>query len=169
MPTNDSQTQIVNTSYYRRDLYLLIALFLSDEKVARNEKFKEISEIIIESEVNHLLISIAIASRQLLDLRARTVSNEVCGEIWERLDEIPGKTRSQDLVFRKACNIIIHAVEILPYDDPGLGYYTGKIIVRGKRQGATHKLNRAILDFQKYSECCIELIDEIAKGGSDGY
>ncbi len=37
MMTDDDQAQIVNLTYFRRDLYLLVALFLSDEKVARND------------------------------------------------------------------------------------------------------------------------------------
>ena len=162
MMTDDDQAQIVNLTYFRRDLYLLVALFLSDEKVARNDNYKEISEIVAESEVNHLLIGIAIASRQLLDIRRFSHSDEVCGEIWERFSEDWETTPSQELGFRKACNIIIHAVEILPYDNPDLGYFTGNIVIRGRRQGRPSRINRANLDFQKFGECCIELIREFS-------
>ena len=53
---------------YLRDLYQLITLLLSDQRVAGIADFRALSEVNHEAEVNRLLIWIATATRQFLDM-----------------------------------------------------------------------------------------------------
>ena len=59
---------LVPVPSYLRDLYQLITLLLSDRKVAGIADFRALSEVNHEAEVNRLLIWIATATRQFLDM-----------------------------------------------------------------------------------------------------
>ena len=70
----------------QRDRYQLISLLHADGKAAGVAEFKELSEVNHETEVNRLLIWIATASRQFLDMneRPRDSSNDaICGKYWD--------------------------------------------------------------------------------------
>ena len=73
----NGDTGLINVSSYRRDLYQLISLLHADEKVAGVAEFKELSEVNHETEANRLLIWIATASRQFLDLDERPLLAQV--------------------------------------------------------------------------------------------
>ena len=83
---------LINVSSYLRDLYQLISLLHADEKVAGVAEFKELSEVNHETEVNRLLIWIATASRQVLDMNMGTrngsLNNAICGKYWMYTAEI---------------------------------------------------------------------------------
>ena len=64
---NDDRS-LVPVPSYLRDLYQLITLLLSDRKVAGIADFRALSEVNHEAEVNRLLIWIATATRQFLDM-----------------------------------------------------------------------------------------------------
>ena len=159
MAVDHHETPIINVASYLRDLYQLIVLLLADEKVAGDTQFRELSEVNHDSEVNRLLIWIATATRQLLDLRPRSDGDALCGRYW---DIFPGDDLvSAPLRFRQACNIIIHAVELISYD-PHCGYHRGTITIRGRRRGRGRHANRAMLDFSQFAKHCILLSKEVA-------
>lgn len=157
MPVHNDEHTLVNVLSYRRDLYQLIVLLLADEKVAADEQFKELSKINHETEVNRLLILIATATRQFLDLKPALINDERCGRYWPAY---PGQAK--DLLFRQACNSIIHAVEIIPHD-PDHGFHRGKITIRGRprKEKSDPRPTRAELDFDRFAKCCYFLSEEL--------
>lgn len=157
MPVHNDEQTLVNVLSYRRDLYQLIVLLLADEKVAADEEFKELSKINHETEVNRLLILIATATRQFLDLKPALINEEKCGRYWPAY---PGQAKN--LLFRQACNSIIHAVEIVPHDLDH-GFHKGTITIRGRprKQKADPRPTRAELDFDRFARCCYSLSKEL--------
>ena len=162
----NGDTGLINVSSYRRDLYQLISLLHADEKVAGVAEFKELSEVNHETEVNRLLIWIATASRQFLDMdvrpRAHSFNDAICGRYWDAYTGDALNDNVRNLRFRQACNIIIHAVEITSYD-PDYEYHRGLITVRGKRRrrAGLWQANRAMLDFDLFAKHCIRLSKEV--------
>ena len=135
-----------------------------------NANFKHLSESNHDNEVNRLLIWIAIATRQLLDIKTHSIGVQVCGQFCR---DFPN-TGYESLTFRKACNAIIHAVEILSYDPDDeestkegtwkADYYKGTIIIRGKQgTGRKQKSTRALLNCEKFAEYCIFLSAEFTE------
>ena len=156
---------LVPVPSYLRDLYQLITLLLSDRRVAGIADFKALSEVNHEAEVNRLLIWIATATRQFLDMDERSIgksmANAACGQYWSTYTGDPDKDNRQALRFRQACNIVIHAVEITSYD-PDLGYHRGVITIRGRRRRQFgYQANRAALDFVQFAKHCIRLTREL--------
>lgn len=170
MAKDKDETPIINISAYHRDLYQLLTLLLADEKVAMNTNFKNLSESNHDNEVNRLLIWIAIATRQLLDIKTHSVEVQVCGQFYK---DFSNKEVYEDLTFRQACNAIIHAVEILSYDPEDeetkegtwkADYYKGTIIIRGKQgRGRRQRSTRALLNCEKFAEYCIFLSEEFTE------
>ena len=167
MARDKDESPIINIPSYRRDLYQLLTLLLADEKVAMNANFKNLSESNHDNEVNRLLIWIATATRQLLDIRNHAIGAQICGQYCNNFPH----TGYDDLTFRTACNAIIHAVEILSYDPDDeesslegtwkADYYQGTITVRGKRRlRSRQQATRALLDCEKFVEYCILLSEE---------
>ena len=146
----DHNDPIINVSSYLRDLYQLIVLLLADEKVAADTRFRELSETNHDTEVNRLLIWIATATRQFLDLKRRSIGDAPCGRYWDIFPAPDGDAGATPLRFRQACNIVIHAVEIIPYDP-----------IRGRRRGRSRLANRAMLDFDRFAKHCILLSTQI--------
>lgn len=162
MADDTDAAPLIDVAGLRRDLYRLIALLLADERVAEVDAFRELADVHHEAEVNRLLIWVAIAVRQLLDLDD-TTAKRTCGQLWPDLR----REASQDLTFRDACNKIIHAVEITPYDlgdDPGTirdrARYDGEIRIRGRWRGQS---TRTVVDFRQFAECCTVLSSEFLK------
>ena len=110
---------LVPVPSYLRDLYQLITLLLSDRRVAGIADFRALSEV-NHAEVNRLLIWIATATRQFLDMDEpgidRSMANVACGQYWNTYTGDPDRDNREALRFRQACNIVIHAVEITSYD-----------------------------------------------------
>ena len=161
---NDDRA-LVHVPSYLRDLYQLITLLLSDQSVAGIADFKDLSEVNHETEVNRLLIWIATATRQCLDMDDRTrkisMAEAPCGRYWNTYTGDSGKDNVEVLRLRQACNIIIHAVEITSYD-PDRGYHRGVITIRGRRRRRFgFQANRAALDFVQFAKHCIRLTGEL--------
>ena len=83
-------------------------MLLADGKVSAHPLFQEAAADIHEKEVNRLLIWVAIAVRQLLAID-QTDEEQSCGILW---NDFPDGTKDT-LTFRKACDKIIHANEII--------------------------------------------------------
>ena len=95
---------------------------------------------------------------------------DLCGQFCK---DFPN-TGYEGLTFRRACNAIIHAVEILSYDPDDeestkegawkADYYKGTIIIRGKQgTGRRQKSTRALLNCEKFAEYCIFLSEEFTE------
>ena len=97
---------LVPVPSYLRDLYQLITLLLSDQRVAGIADFRALSEVNHEAEVNRLLIWIATATRQFLDMDQRRIdksmANVACGQYWNTYTGDPGKDHREALRFRQA-------------------------------------------------------------------
>lgn len=162
MAGDDEATPLIDVLALRSDVYRLVSLLFADERVAEVDALRELADFHHEAEVNRLLIWIAIAVRQLLDIDSG-MSKRTCGQLWPDLRR---ETR-EDLTFRDACNKIIHAVEIIPYDFggdeaniPDRARYNGTITVRGRWR---KKSTRAVVDFQQFAEHCASLSSEFLK------
>ena len=162
MAGDTDTTPLIDVAALRGDLYRLVALLLADESVAEVKAFRDLANAHHEAEVNRLLIWVAIAVRQLLDIDG-TTARQVCGQLWPDLR----REASQDLTFRDACNKIIHAVEIVPYrlgDDPATiperARYDGTITIRGRWYG---KSTRTDVDFRQFAGYCTELSSRFLK------
>ena len=97
----DHNSPIINVSSYLRDLYQLIVLLLADEKVAADTHFGELSETNHDTEVNRLLIWIATATRQFLDLKRRPIGDAPCGSYWDIFPRPAGAADATPLRFRQ--------------------------------------------------------------------
>ena len=138
-------------------------MLLADGKVSAHPLFQEAAADIHEKEVNRLLIWVAIAVRQLLAID-QTDEEQSCGILW---NDFPDGTKDT-LTFRKACDKIIHANEIIAYritydpipDDPDessvktgespLRYYAGTITIR-TTASKRYKASRCELDFETFA------------------
>ena len=165
MATSSQHTDaLIDVAALRGDVYRLAVLLYAERSVTEIEALRMLSDDHHDSEVNRLLIWIAIASRQLLDIDASTASAR-CGRIcWDYPD---GEWK--DLSFRSACNSAIHAVEIIPYDPgevevgPHRACYNGKITIlgQGRRKGVR---TRTVLEFERFAECCVRVSSNFRKG-----
>lgn len=113
---SNSDKPITNIASYRLDIYRLLTLLLADEQIAKNKIFKFVGYEFFEDEVNRLLILIAAISRRLLDNHKENkidnpelINDARCGKFQCKQADY------QNLTFKKACNMIIHATEILIY------------------------------------------------------
>lgn len=150
----------INVASLREDIYRLVCMLLADEKISDRPLFQEAAAAIHEWEVNRLLIWIAIAVRQLIEID-HADEEQACGILW---NDFPDGTK-ETLTFRKACDKIIHANEIIaypiPYDplpdessgragESPLRHYEGTITIRtiaSKR----YKASRCELDFETFA------------------
>ena len=157
MPADTDATPLIQIGALRSDLYRLVVLLLADESVADVDAFQDLADAHHEAEVNRLLIWVAIAVRQLLDIDGAR-AGQTCGRWWPDLRD---RTTEQELTFREACNKVIHAVEIVPYglgDDPATiperARFEGRVTVRGRWHG---RKTHTVIDFQRFAECCTAL------------
>lgn len=68
MLAKDDQSPVISVSSYLRDLYQLITMLMADKQVMSDEHFRSLSVAFYETEVNRLLVWIATATRQFLDI-----------------------------------------------------------------------------------------------------
>ncbi len=175
--TQSDDKPIANIAIYRLDIYRLLSLLWADEKITKNSVLQPLSNEHCESEVNRLLIVTAVVTRQILDnsnSKYKEPETKKCGKFWHSYPAGDGA----DLVFRKACNMIIHATDIVIktggyyYREEGKEsghaqqdkrYFKDKINIIGKRKG---KMNQyAELDLAEFTQYCIELSNKMTEGG----
>lgn len=114
-----SETPNINVLLLRADVYRLLCLLLADAKINSADLFREVGSQIHEDEVNRLLIWIAVATRQLLELDD-SEATAGCGRLWTRYPADDPEV----LTLRKACDMVIHANRDRPLRHP-----------RGRRSG----------------------------------
>ena len=154
----------IDIARLRADVYRLSVLLFAEPSVIEVDALRILSADHHENEVNRLLIWIAIATRQLLDIDAST-GRERCGRICRDFPDGEWK----ELEFRSACNTIIHAVEINSYDVDAVdekaprACYDGKITIRGRGRGKSRN-TRAVVEFEKFAECCIRVSGNFLRG-----
>ena len=159
----------INLLSLRADVYRLLCLLVADETVNAVELFREAGHQIHEEEVNRLLIWIAVATRQLFDLDGDDEDRE-CGRLWRRYpsDDV------EPLTFRKACDKVIHASEIVAYPLPEdadadgddvrstTRPYAGTITIR-TRASRGHPASRAELEFEAFARHCFRMTARLAE------
>lgn len=165
---SNSDIPNINVVSLREDIYRLVCMLLADEKVSARPLFQEAAADIHEWEVNRLLIWTAIAVRQLLEIN-HTDEEHPCGILW---NDFPNGTK-ETLTFRKACDKLIHANEIIaypiPYDpisdessdkagESSLRHYEGTITIR-TTASTRYKASRCELDFETFAGYCFRLAE----------
>ena len=129
---------IANIAIYRLDIYRLLSLLWADEKITKNSILRTLSDEHCESEVNRLLILTAVVTRQILDnskSKYKEIETKKCGKFWHSYPV----GDSGDLPFRKACNIIIHATDIVVKTSE---YY----YIQGEESSSTQQANMYFKD-----------------------
>lgn len=118
---------MLNSEIVFRDTYRLLCLYMADKAIFEmtppdqqvwggsqrsEEPLFRLRHHLIEDEINHTLINLAICNRTHMELKkerhGREYPDSVCGKLIENNDEDMAK----DLTFREACNKIIHAKRI---------------------------------------------------------
>lgn len=156
---------VVDIHTLRRDLYLLASLLLADKQMAEMKVLDTWTFSHYETEVNRLTIWLAAAMRGLLDLQRpqyEAPGAESCGEYWG--DFPSGKTRA--LTFRQACNSMIHAKQIYPYQFSkeeldtragaakrnGRKTYDGIVTIRGVHRNLQTRADVDVIAFVKIAD-----------------
>ncbi len=164
----DRAKPIVNMLMLRRDVYLLASLLLADKKMASSiRKTSDWTQDLYENEVNRLMLLVATVARGLLDLSEEShIENQSCGEYWP---EFP-KKKEKPLTFRRACNSVIHAKEILPYLAPKRApkrdlknvrrVYIDRITIRGEHRRKTTRAQLNIIEFARITDILIKFFEE---------
>ncbi len=169
--TQKDDKLIAHIAIYRLDIYRLLSFLFADEKIIKNNIFQSLSNDYCESEVNRLLILTAVVTRQNLDNnrnKYKETGTKECGKFW---NNYPAEN-NRDLGFKKACNMIIHATDIViktseyyyqeeksNIKNQGEMYFRDKINITGGGK------NYAELDLEKFAQHCIELSDKVMEGG----
>lgn len=169
MAVRTTDNPIVDMLTLRKDLYLVMSLLLADREVAKVQNVVVWTRVFHENEIRRLMLWVATAVRGLLDLleeRKDSFSKQNCGEYWA---DFP-KSSEYPLMFRQACNSVIHAKEILPYRAPLQDankrvkrVYTDRITVRGVHRRKTTRAQIDIIRFVRIAHELSTLFEE------DGY
>jgi len=156
---------IIDMSTLRRDLYLVMGLLLADRAITKVPDMTDWTQTFYENEVGRLMLWVATAMRGLLDGMERnkeSFNKKRCGEYWP---SFPGA--KEPLTFRRACNAVIHAEEILSYKSPRKDpspkrktnvkqVYIDRVTVRSPNRG---KYTRAHLDIIKFMQIANAIIN----------
>lgn len=165
----DTQRPVLDILLFQRDVYLLLAMMLADEAISEISEFQDIATDNYENEVKRLLVLTAVSARQLMESTKNKTKKKICGKLHTHDDS--EQTVLSKLIFWKACNSIIHAKDIIPYDDiaqnaseekiPERRCYKGTITVHSQYQG---KREVAEINGQDYAKYCIMLGKEHLNG-----
>ena len=115
---------MLNNETVFRDAYKLLCIFLADRAIFEmtppnqqvyggsrrsEEPLYRLRHQLVDDEINHTLINLAIYNRTHMELMKERFKREnpatVCGKLVEGTQE----ETTKDLLFREACNKIIHA------------------------------------------------------------
>ena len=166
-------SSVIDKQALRRDLYFVVRLLLSDQKVSQSGGL-DWTDQFHENEIMRLLLWMAVAVRGLLDYlpRDNEFSSANCGEYWPAYEN---SEQSGELGFRQACNSIIHATEFVPYNlSEGLGstesdndeLYVDRITIRSVGPGSNAQRTRSQLDVVAFARVANKLIERI-EGDAD--
>jgi len=157
----DANLPIVDVPTLRRDLYLVLGLLLADRAIADAPGMTAWTQTFYDTEVRRLMLWVATALRNLLDHQPGALNRARCGEYWP---DFPNR-KKEALTFRRACNAVIHAREILPYEapwwDPDVNIkrvYVDRMTIRSINRGRS---TRAHLDIMRFVEIANAVIDSL--------
>jgi len=162
----DANLPIVDTPTLRRDLYLVLGLLLADCAIADAPGMTRWTQVFYDSEVRRLMLWVATAMRNLLDHQGGALSRACCGEYWANL---PSRKKEM-LTFRRACNAVIHAREILPFEAPWSPdedaeanikrVYTDRLTIRSVNRGRNTRAHLDIIKFVEIADAVINALQE---------
>jgi len=160
----DANLPIVDTPTLRRDLYLVMGLLLADRAIADAPGMTRWTQTFYDSEVRRLMLWVATAMRNLLDHQEGALSRARCGEYWA---DFPSR-KNEPLTFRRACNAVIHAKEILPYKAPwqyapkssAKRVYIDRLTIRSVNRGRNTCAHLDIIRFVKIADAVINALQE---------
>jgi len=158
----EANQPIVDVPTLRRDLYLVMGLLLADRAIADAPGMTRWTQAFYDNEVRRLMLWVATAMRNLLDHKQGAFNRARCGEYWS---DFPNRAK-EPLTFRRACNSVIHAKEILPYEAPwhrapkpsAKRVYIDRMTIRSVNRGRN---TRAHLDIIKFVEIANAVIDSL--------
>jgi len=155
----EANQPIVDVPTLRRDLYLVLGLLLADRAIADAPGMTRWTQAFYDNEVRRLMLWVATAMRNLLDHKQGAFNRARCGEYWS---DFPNRAK-EPLTFRRACNSVIHAREILPFEAPWQDskekvkrVYTDRMTIRSVNRGRN---TRAHLDIIRFVEIANAVID----------
>lgn len=155
----------------RRDLYLLAALLEADARLSEKGHVASVAYEHYEGEAMHLLISIAVLVRQMLDIDGPgcKAARRTVGRHYE---DYPDTRKEESVSLRMACNKIIHARAIWLYDTgmqtagtDARKTYDGTIVIRSHSRHDRQMRPHTYLSGDGYIQSCIMLCDEHLSGG----
>ena len=171
MPANGTDP-IFSIPLLRRDLYLLAALLEADARLTEKGHVASVVDEHYEGEAMHLLISIALFVRQMLDIEGPEyrVAGQTVGRHYE---DYPDTGKEEAVPLRMACNKIIHARRIWLYNTgdrlatgaPARTTYDGTIVIRSYSRHDRKVRPHTYLSGDGYIQSCIMLCDEHRTGG----
>ncbi|MDD9816120.1 MAG: hypothetical protein OXU31_09180 [Gammaproteobacteria bacterium] len=165
----EADKSVVDTPTLRRDLYLVMGLLLADREIAKLPKMTDWTQTFYDNEVRRLMLWVATAMRSLLDgleHRKEAFNKMRCGEYWS---DFPGGAK-EPLTFRRACNSVIHAKEILPYKAPWspredsetniTRIYADRMTIRSANRGRNTRAHLDIIKFVQIADAVINSFQE---------
>jgi len=162
----EADKSIVDTTTLRRDLYLVMGLLLADREIAKLPKMTDWTQIFYDNEVRRLMLWVATAMRSLLDHKEGAFNKKHCGEYWP---DFPNRAK-EPLTFRRACNSVIHAKEILPYKAPWspredsetniTRIYADRMTIRSANRGRNTRAHLDIIRFVQIADAVINSFQE---------
>jgi len=159
----EANKPIVDMPTLRRDLYLVMGLLLADRQIAKVPEMTDWTQTFYDNEVRRLMLWVATAMRNLLDHKEGAFNKERCGEYWS---DFPNR-EEEPLTFRRACNSVIHAKEILPYKAPRQDpktkvkrVYTNRMTVRSVNRGRNTRAHLDIIKFVQIADTVINSFQE---------
>lgn len=146
----------IDNQHLDRDIYYLLVLFSASKLLAEKESpenltsFRALRSQFEQSEATKQLISIAVCLRNFLDSnRNRTykIHKKYLKQIVGKLKY--GGKKQEDLIFREACNKIIHAtdLEFKMIRTKQKDYILPTVYLYGEHGGVEWKATLNVLDF----------------------
>lgn len=162
----EANLPIVDTPTLRKDLYLVMSLLLADREIANAPGMTRWTQVFYDSEVRRLMLWVATAMRNLLDHKKGAFNRARCGEYWADISS----RKKEPLTFRRACNAVIHAKEILPYEAPWSPHggsetnikriYADRMTIRSVNRGRNTRAHLDIIRFVQIADAVINSLQE---------
>ncbi|MDD9874975.1 MAG: hypothetical protein OXU22_05490 [Gammaproteobacteria bacterium] len=159
----EANQPIIDVPTLRRDLYLVLGLLLADRAIADAPNMTEWTQVFYDNEVRRLMLWVATAMRHFLGHQAGAFNRARCGEYWA---DFPNRKR-EPLTFRRACNAVIHAREILPYKAPwhapkpsAKRVYTDRMTIRSVNRSRNTCAHLDIIRFVEIANAVIDSFPE---------
>lgn len=157
---------VVNLRVFEREVYMLSALLVSDEKLLAFDEVIDVAALNYNSEVNRLFVFLAAAARQIMgryrtDAEVKKIKERQCGERWKDSRK-KGNEKPDALDFLQACHSIVHATELTAtnahkvVNERMVNYYQDRVRILEEERGKGIK-PATDLDGMEFAVCCILL------------